>query len=218
MHIVTTPYFSLRRRSSRMMWPVSREPVIRLREPGPGLDSLPGDLHPVIRRILASRGITSIDDTDLALGRMEVPDSLLEIDKAAGLLSDAGGSAWIVAALSIPGIILAVSKAYALWGRDEHDPLRLRRGLVLILVLGGLVAATGLALWWLGLRWVASAAAATPGTGLRHLVDWLTAGSALVVLSFQAAVLLGILWLILAGRIARVERAEAELLLLEELG
>jgi len=36
--------------------------------------------------------------------------------------------------------------------------------------------------------------------------------------SFQLSMLLGILWLILAGRTARVERGEAEMLFVEEQG
>ena len=79
-----------------------------------------------------------------------------------GLLADAGSGLLIIAIVAIPGILLAVSKAYALWGRDEYDPLRLRRGLDAILVLGGLTVATGLTLWWFGLRRVAEAAAASP--------------------------------------------------------
>jgi len=135
-----------------------------------------------------------------------------------GLLADAGSGLLIIAIVAIPGILLAVSKAYALWGRDEYDPLRLRRGLDAILVLGGLTVATGLTLWWFGLRRVAEAAAASPDLAAKYFADWLTAGSATVVVGFQAAILLGILWLVLAGRTAQVERGEAEILLVEELG
>ena len=134
-----------------------------------------------------------------------------------GLLADAGRGLWIIAAVAIPGILLATSKAYALWGRDEHDPIRLRRGLDAILAVGGLTAASGLTLLWFGLRRVATASEATPEAAATHLVDWLTSGSALVVVSFQLAILLGVLWLILAGRTAQAERGEAELLLLDEL-
>lgn len=135
-----------------------------------------------------------------------------------GLLADTGRGLLIIAIVAIPGILLAVSKAYALWGRDEYDPLRLRRGLDVILVLGGLTVATGLTLCWFGLRRVAEAAAASPDLAAKYFVDWLTTGSATVVVSFQAAILLGILWLVLAGRTAQVERGEAEMLLVEELG
>ena len=68
------------------------------------------------------------------------------------------------------------------------------------------------------MRRVAEAAAASPDLAAKHFVDGLTAGSATVVVSLQAAILLGILWLILAGRTALVERGEAEMLLVEELG
>ncbi|MGW8282964.1 MAG: hypothetical protein ACWGON_06660 [Gemmatimonadota bacterium] len=132
------------------------------------------------------------------------------------LLTDAGQGLWIIAALVIPGLLLAASRIYALWGRDEHDPRRLRRGLDTILALGCLSAASGLTVWWVGLRRVATASAAKPDAAMAYLVEWLTGGSALVVASFQGAILLGILWLILSGRAAQVERGEAELLLLEE--
>ncbi len=134
------------------------------------------------------------------------------------LLADAGPGLWIIAAVTIPGILLAASRAYALWGRDEHDPRRLRRGLDAILVLAALTAVSGLTMWWIGLRRVATAAAEVPEAAIAYMAEWLTSGSALVVVSFQAAILLGILWLILSGRTARVERGEAEVLLLEELG
>ena len=135
-----------------------------------------------------------------------------------GLLADAGSGFWIVGLVAMPGILVAISKAYALWGRDEYDPRKLRMGLDAVLALGGLTAATGLTLWWLGLRTAAEASAQSPELGPVHLVNWLIGGSATVVVSFQLAILLGILWLILAGRTAQVERGEAEMLLIEELG
>ena len=52
-------------------------------------DALPRTLHPVIRRILLSRGVGSADALELKLGRLARPDSLLGLNKAAELLSDA---------------------------------------------------------------------------------------------------------------------------------
>jgi hypothetical protein len=134
------------------------------------------------------------------------------------LLTDAGPGFWIISAVAIPGILVAVSKSYALWGRDEHDPRRLRRGLDAILALGGLSAVTGVTLWWFGLWRVAIAASSDSAAGIGYVVEWLTRGSALVMVSFQVAILLGLLWLVLSGRIAQTERGEAELLLFEETG
>jgi len=135
-----------------------------------------------------------------------------------GLLADAGRGLWVVSLVAIPGILLSITKGYALWGRDEYDPRKLRTGLDAILALGGLTAATGLTLWWFGLRTAAEASAQSPELGPAYLIAWLTGGSATVVVSFQLAILLGILWLLLAGRTARVERGEAEMLLVEEMG
>lgn len=135
-----------------------------------------------------------------------------------GLLADAGRGLWVVSLVAIPGILLSITKGYALWGRDEYDPRKLRTGLDAILALGGLTAATGLTLWWFGLRTAAEASAQSPELGPAYLIAWLTGGSATVVVSFQLAIMLGILWLLLAGRTARVERGEAEMLLVEEMG
>lgn len=129
-----------------------------------------------------------------------------------GLLADSGRGVWRVAAVAIPGLLLAAAKAYAIWGRDEHDPRRLRRGLDALLVLAGAAAAVGLGGWWLGLRELAVAAEAAPEAALGSGLAWLVAGSATVVIGIQAAVLLGVLWLALAGKVARVEREEADLL------
>jgi single-stranded-DNA-specific exonuclease len=68
---------------------VNAEILIRLRQPADGVDKLPDDLHPVLRRILLSRNVLCADDLDLALGRMAPPHSLSGIDVAARLLADA---------------------------------------------------------------------------------------------------------------------------------
>ncbi len=135
-----------------------------------------------------------------------------------GLLGDAGPGLWLVAAATIPGLLLAAGKAYRIWGRDEHDPLRARRGVDAILGLAGLAVCLGLGAWWLGLRDVAARAAGAPEEATRWVLAWLSEGSATVVVSFQAAILLGVIWLALDGAAARVERGEAELLLFEGLG
>ena len=61
---------------------------IRRREPTSGEDSLPLDLHPVIRRVLLARGVTRKTDLDLALARLHSPNTLSGIDVAAGLLAE----------------------------------------------------------------------------------------------------------------------------------
>ncbi len=62
---------------------------IRTRETVAGKDCLPGDLHPVIRKILLSRGIHNADGIDLGLGRLQSPAKLLGIESAAAILCEA---------------------------------------------------------------------------------------------------------------------------------
>ncbi len=50
---------------------------------------LPEDLHPVLRRIYASRDIRSAEDLDYSLNGLLPVDKLTDIDKATDLLCDA---------------------------------------------------------------------------------------------------------------------------------
>ena len=61
-----------------------------LRRPVPELGPayLPG-VHPVVRRVLASRSIESDSDVDHSLARLLPPDGLLDLDRAVTLLDDA---------------------------------------------------------------------------------------------------------------------------------
>jgi single-stranded-DNA-specific exonuclease len=63
--------------------------IIRPREvPHPAGD-LPGDIHPVIQRVLLARGVSSADELSLGLKDMLLPDGLGGVVRAAGLLADA---------------------------------------------------------------------------------------------------------------------------------
>jgi len=62
---------------------------IRQRELPAGADSLPGDLHPVSRRVLLARGVGEPGELGLNLGGLHPPSGLSGIDTAARLLADA---------------------------------------------------------------------------------------------------------------------------------
>jgi single-stranded-DNA-specific exonuclease len=68
---------------------VTAQPDIRLRPVAGEADQLPADLHPVLRRVLLSRGLVSADELDLSLQRLAPPDTLGGITAAAELLADA---------------------------------------------------------------------------------------------------------------------------------
>jgi single-stranded-DNA-specific exonuclease len=62
--------------------------TIRRREV-PAAHALPGTLHPVLRRVLSSRGLTSASDLDLSLQRLLPWQDLKGIETACALLEDA---------------------------------------------------------------------------------------------------------------------------------
>ena len=62
---------------------------VRQRQTRSVSDTLPGSLHPVIRRILLARDITDEHSLDLKLGRLQTPAALSGIQEAAEILADA---------------------------------------------------------------------------------------------------------------------------------
>jgi single-stranded-DNA-specific exonuclease len=63
--------------------------MIRPRLVPPAAGDLPDDIHPVIRRILLARGVSSASDLSLDLKNILRPNDLGGIEKAASLLADA---------------------------------------------------------------------------------------------------------------------------------
>src|SRR5579862_2021771 len=66
--------------------PSSMAIEIRRRAPGPALDFAP-ELHPVLRRVYAARGIAQADDLDLSLERLLPVRALDCVERAAELLA-----------------------------------------------------------------------------------------------------------------------------------
>ncbi|NND44702.1 MAG: single-stranded-DNA-specific exonuclease RecJ, partial [Xanthomonadales bacterium] len=64
-------------------------PEIRQRPLNTEDDALPSDLHPVLRRVLLSRGICSAGELDLSLRQLATPDTLRGTERAAEMIADA---------------------------------------------------------------------------------------------------------------------------------
>jgi hypothetical protein len=134
---------------------------------------------------------------------------LLSLD----VFARASQGTWIVAALTVVALGIALSKLYLLQIRQDHRPRRLRRGLALLPGLALACVATGFGVQWVELWLAARRVAPAPGDYLPHLVDWALRGSATLIVSFHAAILCALLWFVIERRIARIERHEAALLL-----
>lgn len=61
----------------------------RAREHGEHQETLGRELHPVLARIFAARGVKDASELDLRLSRLPSPDRLKQIEEAAGFISDA---------------------------------------------------------------------------------------------------------------------------------
>ncbi|MCI5104043.1 MAG: hypothetical protein MRY60_09725, partial [Algiphilus sp.] len=68
--------------------PESALPRIR-RRAAVSVPRLPDDLHPVVRRVYATRGVHSAQDCDYGLQRLLPPDGLLGLDTAADVVAKA---------------------------------------------------------------------------------------------------------------------------------
>lgn len=75
-------------------------PVVIRRRPQPSAENgLPGDLHPLLRRLYLARGVSSADGCSLPLSALHPADALTDIEPAAGLLANlirGGGSVMVV--------------------------------------------------------------------------------------------------------------------------
>lgn len=108
---------------------------------------------------------------------------------------------------------LGAWKGYLLWLRRDHRPGPLHRGLGAMfgsVVLQLFVAFAGI--WVTGAGTVRSIGAAPDAAGALTF-EWLLSALALLVLGLGLALVGGLLWFLLLGRVTAIERAEAEALL-----
>jgi hypothetical protein len=134
---------------------------------------------------------------------------------SARVFRDAGPLVWPVLALGAAGLLLVLPKLYAAWLRQDHDARRLRRGLAVVPALACANLSIGILGAWLGLYFVARRASLEEEPSTWFFASWLQASAALLVVCLLTVILLFCAWFLLASKLARIERAEAELLLLE---
>jgi hypothetical protein len=131
----------------------------------------------------------------------------------ADLIAGAGRFVFPVVLLTLAAIVLFVRKVYVLHVRKDHDVRRLRAGLSPLLALGATNLLVGGYGYWIELYVALTTASPTTESALAILTGWLFRGSALLIVTFLAAILCALLWFVLANSIARIEQADAALLL-----
>jgi hypothetical protein len=126
---------------------------------------------------------------------------------------DASAFIWVVTAIALIAVAFALAKSYQLYIKKDHGVRRLRTGLPSLLMLGCASIFTG----WFG--FIAGMYHAMSGIagGVERpdlcIMNWLLGSVATMIASLMVAILTALLWFLLIGKVRRIERAEAALLL-----
>ncbi len=131
----------------------------------------------------------------------------LEIPRAAGPVG------WFLVALTGAALVPALRAGVTLFLREERDLRPTRRRVTALLLFSAADLLTGLYGWWLTIYgWVADFPVTSQG-GIPLFTRVLARGSAVVVVALVCAILTALIWYLLQERLARLEQAEADLLL-----
>ena len=130
------------------------------------------------------------------------------------IFTQAGLCVWPVLALAAVALFTVLPKVYGAWLRQDHAGRRLRRGLALLPALAGASLLIGVGGVWVELYRGARRASLVEEPSPWFFMHWMLASAALLVVCLFTAILILSAWFLLANKIARIEEAEAELLLL----
>jgi hypothetical protein len=132
------------------------------------------------------------------------------------LIEHAGNLVWPILGLTFLAVILLLPKYYAVFLRQDHRVLRLRSCLVLVPGIAGACLLMGFLGFWLGLYALARRASQDFEETLPFVIHWLMTGSAMLMLCLLSVIVILVLWFILSKRIARIEEAEAAVLITDD--
>jgi hypothetical protein len=120
---------------------------------------------------------------------------------------------WPVLGVSLVVLLLSVAQVHKIYIKKDHRIPTLRRGLPSLLLLG--CGAFFLGAWGfyielhIWMRRIAEDGVPIPIS----FVNWLTAGSATMVVSLVSAIITVLIWYLLVGKVRRIEEAELSVLL-----
>jgi hypothetical protein len=136
-----------------------------------------------------------------------------ELAVGGGVIVDAGAFVWPVLVCGAAGLILGVAKFYQIYMKEDHEVRRAHRGLDVVAALAGVQVFLGFFGAWFELYLAAERIVQNVDLTLFHLFNWLMCGAALLSVSLTGALLTAMLWFAVASRVARIDDAEATLLL-----
>lgn len=129
------------------------------------------------------------------------------------VFATAGAWVWPALAITFVSFAFAGHKFYVAFVKKDHRSHRLQAGLPALLVAGAANLVIG-AFGSSTAMYTAARRAADDYEGFwLYLTQWVLGSSSLLIVCFAAAILTALLWYVLANKIARIELAEAALLL-----
>jgi hypothetical protein len=129
------------------------------------------------------------------------------------IFSVAGRGSWPLVGLAAVAVVIVVAKSYQLFIRRDHRPRALRRGLGLLVAVASAQLAAGVSLVVIDVYgWLTALISIWPQSPEDPL-KLLLRGSALATIAMFGAIASAVMWFFLNQRVARIEVAEAQLLL-----
>jgi hypothetical protein len=129
------------------------------------------------------------------------------------IFSDAGIFTWPVLLTGLAALAVAAAKFYQLHIKQDHEYRRAARGLNLLLRLVVLLPFLGFLGSGVGAARLLGDAEAASRPVAAVLLAWALQTTALLQISLGLGVLFALAWFLLAGKVGRIERDEAEILL-----
>lgn len=120
---------------------------------------------------------------------------------------------WPLLGIAVGAVVGCGVKFYTLYLKQDHDGRRLRTGMPAILALAGLNLALGVFGCWLELSHVVRADVIDPLAAGASFAGWLLSSSATLIVCYLTVIIIALLWFMLMNKIARIEQAEAMLLI-----
>jgi hypothetical protein len=132
---------------------------------------------------------------------------------AGRMLSGMSLFAWPILLFVVAGLLIGAMRIYSIFIKKDHDIRRLRSGLSPLLVLAVAELVLGFGGAWVGLFLaIVKMMDDIEHSGV-YLFGWMLRGSATLCFGMIAAMLLALIWMVLAARVAAIEQAEAAVLL-----
>jgi hypothetical protein len=120
---------------------------------------------------------------------------------------------WAALVLTVSAVSYACQKLFLAYVKQDHDPRRLRAGLPSLLVAAGADLLIGAYGNWSAMYQAARRTVDDVGGLWLYATEWLLESASLQLICLTAAIVIAILWYVIANKVSRVEQAEAAALI-----